>query len=316
MANATLAPLKKAEEIEIEGEKIIKDSPEHIALLQEFDPFKKYMFELVSKNPERDIPVIDMRSQRPVPHKNFKPYQNIVFTSQIVWKGQRRMIRYYDGCNSIFSDKQPKDKETIDQLIKESKPRAFLEGKFGTFGEDRWLLIYLNICSWNAESEFRTRTADSIFVAVNKDKAATAESNRIDQTEKALLLAKEASITKMMIHSNFLGIPTTDWDSGNELTENEIRSEYRKEALRNSVNFIESYGNKNIELKYFIDKALAKGVISNKFNPNKATWGSSNTVICDISGLKSQESIAQRLFEFSQSEEGAEFLIQLKAVSE
>ncbi len=91
---------------------------------------------------------------------------------------------------------------------------------------------------------------------------------------------------------------------------------YRKEASRNPKAFIESYGNKTLEVKYYIDKALLNGTINNKFNPNKATWGKSNTVICDISGLTSSEAISQRLFEFSQTPEGEEFVLQLKAVSE
>jgi len=35
-----------------------------------------------------------------------------------------------------------------------------------------------------------------------------------------------------------------------------------------------------------------------------------------VSGLKTNEALSQRLFEFSQSEDGEEFLIQLKAISE
>lgn len=317
MADALVqAPVKKEELIEIDGEQVLKNSKEHLALSQVFDPEKKYMFELAVENPQREYPVIDMRTKRPAPHKKFNPYRNIVLTSQIVWRGNRRMIRYYDGCTTIFSDKQPKDKETIEQFIQQSKTRFFVDGKFGVYGDDRILLLYMNLCSWNVESSFRTRTADGVFKCVNGDKAALVESAKIDQTETALQYAKEATTTKMLIHAAYLGIPTTDWDSGNELTEKEIRTAYRKEALRNSAEFIKSYGNKSIEIRYYIDKALEKAVISNKFNPNKATWASSNREICDISGLKSTEAIAQRLFEFSQSEEGEEFMIQLKAVSE
>lgn len=132
--------------------------------------------------------------------------------------------------------------------------------------------------------------------------------------EQAIGYAKEATRTKMLIHANYLGIPTTDWDSGNDLSDNEIRTAYRKEALQNPQNFIETYGNKSIEVKYFIDKALESGLINNKFNSNKATWSSSNSEICDISGLRSPEAIASKLFEFSQLEDGEEFVIQLKSI--
>lgn len=287
---------------------------EELALAQEFELDKKYMFELANKNPEREMPVIDMVTKRAMPHKEFKPFQNIIFTSQVVWNGKRRMLRYYDGCTTIFQDEQPKEKEEIDQLIKQSKPRAFLDGKFGCYGDERMLLLYMNICSWNSESPFKTRTSDTIFTAVNPDKKASIESDRLDLMEKALQYAREAGNNKMLIHANYLGIPVMDYDSGNELSEKEIRTAYRKEASRNPKNFIETYGNTAIETKYYIDKALEKGIISNKFNPNKATWGTNNTAICDISGLKSYEAISTRLFEFAASEEGEEFLIQLKSL--
>jgi len=305
MANATKAPLFKEKETQ---------SIEDAFLAQEFDPSKKYMFELSSRNLERELPVIDMVTKRPVPHQEFKPFQNIVLTSQIVWKNSRANIRYYDGCESIFVADQPKDKDVIEQLMKQTKKRFFEKGKFGCYGDERMLLLYLNACSWNGDSPFKTRTSDTIFVSVNADKKASIESNRLDMIEKAILLAKDASKTKMLIHANYLGIPTTDWDSGNDLSENEIRTEYRKEAMQNPTNFVETYGNKSIEVKYYIDKALESGIINNKFNSNKATWNSSNSEICDISGLRSQDAIAAKLLEFSQLEEGQEFVIQLKSI--
>jgi hypothetical protein len=307
MADATkLAPLKKEEKAWAVEEEYLK---------MEFDPLKKYMFELATPNPEREMPVIEVDGQktRIIPGEKFKPYQNIVLSSQVIWKNQRRIARYYDGCTSIFADEQPKDKEEIDEYIKVTTPRAFQKGKFGVYGDEKMLLMYLNICSWNANSPFRTRSANAIFISSDTMKVANEETRKLDEMEKALGLAKEASKTKMLIHAAFLNIPTEDFDSGNELTEGEIRAKYRKIALSESAYFIESYGNKAIEIKYYINQALLKGLITNKHNPNKATWQSGG-VICDISGLKSNEAIGEKIFEFSQVSEGEEFVIQLKAL--
>jgi len=285
-------------------------------LRMEFDPFKKYVFELATENIERELPVIGIVGQkaRPEPHKRFKPFQNIVFTSQVIWKGQRRIVRYYDGCSSIFADEQPKEREDIEIFIKSTKPRNFLEGKFGCYGDERMLLLYLNICSWNANSPFRTRSADAIFVSVDPTLRMSKENKKLEEIDKAMQLAKEATVKKMMIHASYLEIPLFDFDSENELTPEEVRVLYKKEAIKNAANFIESYGNKSIEMKYYIEKALTEGLISNKFNPNKATWRGSNNVICDISGMKSNEAIGQKLFEFSQLQEGEDFAVQLKAL--
>jgi hypothetical protein len=308
-AQEIVAPLPK-------GKKEKEPTPEELIMAQKFDPKKKYMFELAAENLERELPVLSVLGGKTTkePHVKFKPYNNIVFTSQIVWNGERRIIRYYDGCTSLFIDDQPKEPDTIKQLIKQTRRRVFLEGKFGCFGDERMLLLYLMICSWNVESEFRTRTASEVFRASNPDRMATEESNRMDAIEKALALAREATILKMKVHAAYLGIPEMDYDSGNLLTEKEIRTLYRKSAANDPIKFIESYGNKSIEIKYFIDKALRDGTISNKGNANKAVWKGSGTVICDISGLKSHAAISERLFEFSQEEDGEEFEIQLKAL--
>lgn len=320
MANAVITAPSKPKEVQVEllghKYKVNEKSNEYNILTMEFDPGIKYMFNLAEKNMPRDYPIMEVTNKRatPAPHQEYKPFQNIVYTSQIVWNGSRAVIRYYDGCSTLFVQDQPREKDVIDQLIKQTKKRAFLEGKFGCHGDEKMLLIYLHICSWNAESPFRTRNANQIFVPVDKMKKVTAESGRLDLMEKAWKLAKEATETKMLIHAAYLGIPMKDYDSDNELTPEEIRLAYRKKASEKPDVFIESYGNKNIEIKYYIDKALLDGLIHNKINPNKAAWGESGTEICDISGLKSPEAIGERLFEFSQTEEGDEFLIQLKSL--
>lgn len=317
MAQATqIAPSKK--------EGVI--TKEEKTLSQIFDTEKKYMFELAVKNPEREHPVFNMVTKRPAQHQEFPPYRNIVLTSQIVWNGKgilssniwtgRRMIRYYEGCESIFQDEQPKDKETIDQLIRQTNTSryAFMEGKFGCYGDERMLLLYLLICSWNGDSEFRTRTAQAIFINSDKNKQAQLDADNLDHIEEALKFAREASEDKMMIHAHFLGIPTTDWDSGNELSSKEIRTAYRKRAREDAKYFIETYGNRAIETKYYIDKALLDGQIDYRTNPNKAVWRQSGAEIGDISGLKSHEAVSDKLFEISQTSDGSEFQIQIKAL--
>jgi hypothetical protein len=84
--------------------------------------------------------------------------------------------------------------------------------------------------------------------------------------------------------------------------------------LRDPKNFMDSYGNKALEIKFYIKKALAEGLINTTTNPNVAAWKSSGRKICDINGLKSFAAINVRLFEFSQLEEGEEFKIQIAAI--
>lgn len=314
MANAstTEAPVKGKGAKEKDSEnKWIKEEE---FLAQTFDPTKKYMFELADQVPERQHPVVDMHLHRPIPHKPFIPYRNLVFTSLIVWKGQRRAIRYYDGCDTIFIDEQPKEKETIDQFIRQTQRRQFVDGKFGCYGDERMLLLFLFASSFNAHSEFRTRSADMVYIPSDASRKATADSLKLDMIEQALNLAKNAPYSKILIHSDYLGIPLEDYDSGNALTEKEVRTAYRLQASRDAKGFIDSYGNKALEIKYFIKKALSTGIIDTTTNPNKAVWKTSGREICDISGLKSFAALLDRIFEFSQLEEGEEFKVQLIAI--
>ena len=316
MANApTLekepAPLKKEAKQTLEQEYLdrVKNPLNNF-----YDPSKTYVYQLSQRNQEREQPIIDARTNRPSGHQEFKPFHNIVFTSQIIWGGQRRMMRYYDGCTTPFVDEQPQDKETIELLIQQTQPRAFLNGKFGDTGDNKWLLFYMDVCSWNTGSPFRTKTASQVFFSKNSDASLLKKATKIDQLEEAMKLAKEATDVKMKIHSNYLGLPFTDYDSGNDLSEKELRLQYRDAAVNEPTKFIESYGNKSIEIKYYINKALTDGTIANSHNPNKATWGTNHSEICDISGLKGHDAISDRLYSFSQTEQGEEFLIQLKAL--
>jgi hypothetical protein len=312
MANASTkeAPVKETGVIIKTKEYPVEDA----FLAQEFDAKKKYMFELAEENMPRQTPVWNVRLNRPEPQKAHKPYRNIVMTSQIIWKGQRRGIRYYDGCDSIFINEQPQDKDSITQYIAQTPRRAFIDGKIGIMGYERMLLLFMFAASFNQESPFRTDTASIIWKPANSQKKATLESEKLDLSEKALDTAKNANLSKIMIHADFLGIPLKDFDSDNDLTELEVRTAYRREALRDPKNFLDSYGNKALEIKFYIKKALAEGLINTAANPNVAAWKSSGRKICDINGLKSPAAINDRLFEFSQLEEGEEFKIQIVAI--
>lgn len=149
MAEATqTAPLKKEKtKITVEGEEVIEDSKEHLALSKEFDPYKRYVFELAAKIPPRELPIINARTNRAIEQQEYPPNRNMVYTSQIIWNGRRRMIRYYDGCDSIFFDKQPKEKEIVQMLIGQTRRREFIWGKMVIEGMDRMLLLYMSICS-------------------------------------------------------------------------------------------------------------------------------------------------------------------------
>ena len=111
-----------------------KKSREQFLPQFKFDVNKKYVFEAAIQVPERDLPVVDMVTKRPAPHKKFSPYRNIVLTSQIVWEEERRTIRYYDGCTTLFVDEQPKEEKIIAALDGKNPQRViYVPGRLVNF---------------------------------------------------------------------------------------------------------------------------------------------------------------------------------------
>ena len=99
----------------------------------------------------------------------------------------------------------------------------------------------------------------------------------------------------------------------NELSEKAIRAAYRKKALDSPVEFVDSFNDKTLDIKYYIGKAMQDGLINYNKVPNSACW-KSGSVICDVSGIKSSDGVSNRLLEYSQTADGEEFLIQLKSL--
>lgn len=279
----------------------------------------RHVYVLVQENQQRGMIYHGLTNQ-PVKEQKYKPYRNVLLQSSIIWKGGdgfpagRRILRYYDGCTTIFADQQPQDKETIDKLIANTRQLAFDKGELVVYGYDDMLVQYLDMCSYNAESKHRINKIEAIFRPVDVEKIGEEENEKLDALETALRYAKDNPYQKMVIHANYLGISEIDLQTQNKLTEKSLRSLYRKKASENPELFINSYTNKSIETKYWIEKSIESGVISTTKIPNMACWGSQGTPICDLSGIKDHFAIVTKLVEFSQLAEGEDFLLQLQSL--
>jgi hypothetical protein len=286
---------------------------------------RKYVYMLLQRNERRGM-VYEGLTNRPAAEMPYKPWQNLLLRSSIIWDGGqdpfsgkerpagRYLIQYYDGCTTLFVDSQPQDRDTIEKFIGNTRKLLFERGQLSVMGYDKMLKYYMDWTSYNANSPYRVPTADAIFHLLDAEKDTKSKVAFMDALEDAMKLAKEASDGKMLIHAKYLGVPDSDFISGNPLSIEAIRILYREFAKENPIDFIKSYTDRTIEVKYWIEQALETGLISDSLIPNKAVWKKSAAVICDISGLKSQSSIHNKLVEFSQTEEGEEFVQQLKAL--
>jgi hypothetical protein len=103
-----------------------------------------------------------------------------------------------------------------------------------------------------------------------------------------------------------------DHRTGQPFSPKAIRVEYRKTAMNNTKKFLETYNDKSLAYRFWIEKALDNSDINTTIVPNQAAWGKKGKVICDISGLKERALILNKLVEFSQSEEGIGFKEELQ----
>jgi hypothetical protein len=303
----------------------------------------RFGYVLFKKNDPRGR-IYDGKTGSPLQDKEYKPRQNLLYRSSIVWDGSdavfekkkedgsydtnsrlisghragKQIIRYYEGCTSLFEDEQPKDRDVMAQLVEATPERVFADGYLFVYGYEDMLKKYLDICSWNADSDFRIPTVEPVFKALDSEASAESEADRLDKIEEAMELAKKASEKKMMIHCQFLGVETVDLKTLNPLSEKGIRAGYRKAALKDPFEFIRSYNDTSIQLQSYIEKAMQTGLISTTIIPNQAAWSKKGTIICDLSGLKSPDAILNKLVEFakSDSEQGSAFKEMLTALYE
>lgn len=292
---------------------------------EDFD--KKFGYVLAAENEERGK-IYDGTTGKEVRGPKHKPRLNILMRSVIVWDGSdavyevkdnpdsklisghrkgRQVIRYYDGCQSLFEDEQPKDKETIEQLVKSTREFFFQNGYFYVQGSDTMLKKYMDICSWNAESPMRVPSVTGLFKALDSETSAIALDDSLDRLEEALALAKKASEKKMMFHAEFLGVELVDPRTTNPHTTKVIRAKYREAAMKNPAEFVKTYNDESLQLEGWINKAMLEGKISSTLMPGQAMWTDTGYTICDIAGLKTREGILNKLIEFTKSEDGKGF---------
>lgn len=290
----------------------------------DIDVEAKYTYVMAFKNEARGR-VFD-ENGKPRPDVEYPSRRNILLRSSIVWPENtkdpfnpdkkrdagRHLIRYYDGCTTLFVDDQPKDKETIEQLTRSTRDLFLINGYIEVYGYDRMLKIFMDWSSWNEASPFRVRNIDPVFRMLDPEKSRREEAATIDEVEKALELAKKADAKKMIIHAKFLNVPMVDFVTGSKLSNEAIRAEYRKSAMNNTKRFLATYNDESMHFRYWIEKAIEQGELSTTKIPNRAAWANKGIVICDLSGLTSYDVILNKLIEHAKTNE--EFAEQLKAL--
>mgnify|MGYP000939414983 CR=1 FL=1 len=302
------------------NETLVKDQETVLAELN-----TKFVYVLSLKNDVRGR-VYDADGN-PIKDPEYPARRNLLLRSSIAWPGGtdpfskkqrpagKYFIRYYDSCTTLFVDDQPKDTETINQLVAATRELHFIKGFLEVYGYETILKNYLDWCSWNEESPYRITRVDAVFKLLDTDRMRKAEAAQMDEVEKALSLAKTATVKRMRVHARFLDIADVDLQTMQPLSDEAIRVEYRKAAMHMPEHFIRTYSDESLHIKVWVENSLAKGEISTTIVPNRAVWAKTGEVICDYSGIQTKEGILNKIIEFAQTEPGAEFKGKLEALN-
>lgn len=284
----------------------------------------RYAYVLAQKNEPRGKVYDELGNKRD--EVEYKPYVNVLLKGSIVWDGSvdpfsgkarkagKYQLRYYDGCTTLFVDDQPREKDTIDQLIASTREVTIDHGYLFIYGYDILLKTYLDWVSYNEDSPYRVPKSVAVFKNVNTEKQAEIEAELLEQEDIARDLAKNADPKKMRIHAKYLGIPMVDHITNQPLSVTAIRTEYRKYAKANPKHFNKSYNDKSVELNTWVTEALNTGEISTSLVPNNAVWAKSGTVICGLDGLRAQNLVIDKIVESALTDEGSDTLSQLKSL--
>lgn len=288
------------------------------------DDAGKIVYVLILKNEKRGR-VFDIDGN-PVKDPEYQRRRNLLLRSSINWRGGkdpfsgkerargRYLIRYYDGCDTLFIDDQPKEPTILEPLMAGTRELHFINGKLFVDEYDTMLKTYCDWASWNADSPYRNPRVDAIFRLLDTEEERRAEAIKLDMVEEALALAKKATSKHMRVHARYLKIDDVDEQTMRPLSDDAIRVEYRKAAMHDPEGFVRSFNDKSIHLKQWIELALGSGELSTSLIPNRVVWAKKGSEVCDTSGLTSHEGVLNKLIEFAQTDRGSDFKQQLEAL--
>ena len=307
-----MAPKKIVEAISFEEDDVVQDEGGNI------------VYVLCVKNEARGR-VYDVDG-RPIKDPEYPKRRNLLLRSSINWPGGedpfskkirprgRYLIRYYDGCTTLFIDSQPDAPQVLEPLIAGTREQHFIDGYLMVDSFDKMLKTYCDWASWNDGSPYRVQKVGAIFKLLDTEEMRRKEANDLDLVEKALEIAKKASVKHMRIHAKFLDVAEVDSQTMRALSDSAIRTEYRKAAMNNPKFFIETYNDKSMHIKHWIELAFANGELSSTQVPNRIVWTKRGIEVCDTSGLQTMDGIMNKLIELAQTDLGTEFKFALEAL--
>lgn len=244
----------------------------------------------------------------------YPPYIRFPNYDIIEWEGGTRAIRWLPGESSIFVDEQEKNGRVVPENVVNNPNNRFeiIDGDISVRPHQKTKMQFLDLCNRNADSEHRTGTIKPIFRKYSESAKVDALVIKQSKQKEALAKAFEANEEQVAFHSRYLGISLIDPTTSASRTYKAVHADYVQKAIDDPEDFIKTFDDENLKVKYYITKAFEDGKISLSVVAGKAAWASTKEEICEVPNVKDQNVVIDEIFSFSQKPAGEPFLKKLK----
>jgi hypothetical protein len=223
---------------------------------------------------------------------------------------QPRQIRYVEGLKTIFVDEQEVNAPLPENMLnKTTNQIIFEDGHLRIPSWNKQLIQFLKLNNQCENQKNKFKSVNNLYKMldfVNTDDNVVELGKKKD---RAYDVARTATEEDMIPHAKFLGIPFIHGATGEDRDIDVIREDYKAKALENPENFLLYATNPKVKIRYMIEKALAKNVITTGLVKGQLHWALSKQIITDIPTDKQP---LDAITDYAYSEEGEAFCKTLK----
>lgn len=195
-----------------------------------------------------------------------------------------RVIRWLPGEQSIFVDEQEKNGRIIPETHLNNPKHKFeiLQGEIKVRPHEKTKIQFLDICNRNINSQHRTGRIAAVFSRYSEANRIEAMAQKQEKQKEAIAKAFAATDAQIVFQAKYFGIPMTDAATTASRSREAIIAEYRQIAIDRPDDFLTTFDDDDLKMKFYIEKALEDNYISLSLVPGKAILTGSKEEICEI----------------------------------
>jgi hypothetical protein len=231
-----------------------------------------------------------------------------------VWNPEKKRmerIRLLRGFPSIYIEDQ---KQLTEDYIRTNKRSLTFQRRVLRLPSyDTAALEFLEKCNANLDNPHRKGYKRNTFFEWNPMRQAELDRQKRMARIEAIKMASSASEEEMKRHANYLGLSFID-EMGFAKSPDALRNDYELYAEMQPNKFVRSFGSKEVEVAFFVRKAIVDNKIDLTSRPGSAYWAADGGFICKIPpDQKAHEYLVD--FALYPQDDSKQFLDQLRKLS-